>query len=455
MSFVRLRSSLLLLCCILCGALTSCLKEKALSVVVDFEYTLDGEFNTTPVTIIIENHTTGADQFEWTFEGGKPASSSDKNPGKVTFTTPGDHMITLRAWNHDLDDRQQVIVRVDSAVTVDFGYQILVNDFAPALVSFTNRTRGAGIYEWTFEGGTPATSTLASPGTVQFDTEGAHRITLKVSNGSETFTTEQTVTLTPTLLPDFTMVPSVDSEDMEAPLTAIVQNASRSSLSVAWQCPGGEIADPSAEQTTVRFTQPGTYTVTMIADNLKEKKSAQQQITVKPNSGLYTLTDMRLGISQAKNTVGCFFSADLQRVLTSNEIASANIGAVIDIGFFALNSMFDYCYFFSPDDAAESAFAAIPGAISTQVNNNSGNIITPASFELITTSADMNPYIFAPGTGTGSSNDSDYFTQGQLPAFVFFRTQDGRRGIIMVKEAIGVGAASYITADIKIEKRIR
>lgn len=82
----------------------------------------------------------GADYFEWTFEGGSPSTSSDKNPEQITFTTPGEHRITLHAWNHDLDDRKQIIVRVDSAVVVNFDYQVLVNDFAPALVGFTNRT---------------------------------------------------------------------------------------------------------------------------------------------------------------------------------------------------------------------------------------------------------------------------------------------------------------------------
>ena len=439
------------LTCFLSMILVSCLKETPLPVVVDFEYKLAGEYNTTPVTITLENKTTGADLFEWTFEGGTPSGSSDKNPGEVTFTKPGEHKITLSARNHDLDGYKQIVVRVDSAVAVDFDYQILVNDFAPALVNFANRTTGASTFEWTFEGGDPATSVLADPGIVRFAETGEHKVSLVVSNGSEIFRTGYTVMLKPELLPAFTTELAVGSADLEAPMTVIVTNTSRSSLSVTWQCPGGEIADPTADRTTIRFTQPGTYNIVMTADNLKEQKSTERQIAVNPNSGIYTLRDLHFGISQARNTVGSLFSADLQRVLKSAEVTSAN-GQAIDIGFFALNSTFDHCYFFSPDKAAESAFAEIPGATATQINNFNINNITRPAFELITQASDLNSYNFTPGTGHGSGNESDSFTLDQLPVFVVFRTHDGRRGVVMIKETVGNGSESYMVADIKIEK---
>ena len=432
--------------------LVSCLKETPLPVVVDFGYEITGEYNTTPLTITLENKTTGADLFEWTFEGGTPAVSSDKNPGEVTFTAPGEHRITLHARNNDLEDHKQIVVRVDPAVVVNFDYQILVNDFAPALVNFTNRTTGANTFEWTFEGGDPATSTLADPGIVRFADAGEHEVSLVVSNGSEMFRSDYTVILKPELLPGFTTEVAIGSRDLEAPMTVIVTNTSRSSLSVTWHCPGGEIADPAAEQTTIRFTEPGTYNIMMTADNLKEQKSAEQQVAVNPNSGIYTLRDLHFGISQAQNTVGCLFSADLQRVLKSAEV-TPDIGQAVDIGFFALNSAFDHCYFFSPDKATGSAFAEIQGATVTQINNINTNNITRSAFELITQASDLNSYNFAPGTGHGSGNEGDSFTLDQLPMFVVFKTQDGRRGIVMIKEAVRNGAESYIVADIKIEKR--
>jgi PKD repeat protein len=442
------------LCCaiLLLGTAVSCLKETVLRVVVDFDYTVEGDNNTTPLTISIENHTSGADTFEWTFEGGDPAQSSESNPGKITFTGPGEHRIVLTARNLQQQDSREIVVKVDSAVTAAFDCRVLVNDFAPAQVEIENLTTGASSYEWTFEGGEPSTSNLANPGIVLFREEGEHRISLKVSNGRELFTTERTVTLAPALLCDFTMTPAVFSEDMEAPLTAILKNTSRSSLSVLWQSPEGIIADKNAEETTIRFDRPGTYTVTLTADNLKERKISRQQITVAPSSGIFTIKDLYFGISQARNTIGCFYSARQGRVMRMNELTSAAAGASVEIGFFALNSSFNHCYFFSPDKAVESTFPAIPGAMATQVNNRSENDITEDSFEDITTAADMDTYDFTPYMISGPGDQGDAFSLDELPVFSFFVTEDGRRGIIMVKEAVSGGAESYAVADMKIEK---
>ena len=58
----------------------SCLKETELPVVINIGYTIVGEHHTTPLTIELENTTTGADLFEWTFENGTPATSNVRNP---------------------------------------------------------------------------------------------------------------------------------------------------------------------------------------------------------------------------------------------------------------------------------------------------------------------------------------------------------------------------------------
>ncbi|MDR2131283.1 MAG: PKD domain-containing protein [Odoribacteraceae bacterium] len=446
---------IILSCGIVCGTVTSCLKEKMLLVVADFEYANEGEYNTTPYTITFENKSTGADGFEWTFEGGDPAQSKSGNPGKVTFVQPGEHRITLRAWNHQHENSKEIVVRVDSAVVARFEPHVYVNDFAPALVGITNLTRGATSYEWTFEGGVPASSTLAAPGIVRFNGEGEHKITLRASNGSEMFTFEQTVTLRPTLLCDFTVTPVLVGGTMEAPLTAVLRNTSRSALSLAWHCAEGVIADLTAEETTVWFSREGTFTVTLTADNMKEQKSTQRHITVEPNRGIYSFNDLHFGISQARNTLGCLFCADPGRVLTSNEITSEEAGSAVDLGFFALNSSFDHCYFFSPDEAALSGFPVIPGATATQINSHSTwNNITRASFEQITAAAGMDAYVFAPYSG-GPGDRGDIFTLDELPVFSFFVTRDGRRGIAMIKEAVRDGVRSYAVVDIKIEKRIR
>lgn len=450
MPLLRIRKKCIFFClAALSAGAVSCLKETELPVHASFEHQIEGENQTTPVVISVTNTTTGADFYEWTFEGGSPAYSAEKTPEKITFSEPGEHLILLRAWNDTKEDIYRMTLRVDSAVTAGFDCEILMNDFAPVEVNITNTTRGASSYEWTFEGAETEHSTEAQPGIIRFAEGGTFKLSLKAYNGSEYFLAEKMITLQPTMKAEFSAVPVLADEDMQAPVTMIVKNLSRSSISHIWQCDGGQIADETADETTIRFTAPGTYTISLTTDNLKERQTVALQITVKENAGLHIFRDVHFGINEAKNTVGCFFAADEKRVLLSKEIVDAGIGKSIDIGFFALNSDFDYCYFFSPDKARESAFPSIPGAIRTAVQNlpKGGNTLTADAFGRIEKSEDMDIYSFAEGSS------SDYFGMDALPLFVYFRTEDGRRGIIHLKEAVRKEAQSYIVADIKMEKR--
>lgn len=446
---MRRRKKLGFCLCVLLVALSACLKETTLSVKASFDHQIEGANQTTPVVVEITNTSTGADFYEWIFEGGSPSESREKNPGKITFSVPGEHRMMLRAWNDTKEEISEKTIRVDSTVSVGFGYQVLVNDFAPATVKMTNTTKGASSYEWAFEGGTPATSTLANPGVIRFADEGKHRISLKAYNGSEYFETEKTFVLLPLLTSDFSIAPILSDRDMEAPLTAVVKNLSQNYLSLRWQCDGGIIQNATSDETTIRFKQPGTYTVSLLTDNLKEQHTVSKQITVKESCGIHTFKEIHFGISEAKNTVGCFFAADWQRVLLSSEIRDDQVGESIDVGFFALNSAFDHCYFFSPDRAREAAFVPIPGATKTRVQNlpGSGNQLSEDGFQQIAKATDMDAFDFAEG------NHADFFVLDKLPLFIFLQTEDGRRGIIYLKEAIRSGASSYIVTDIKIEKK--
>lgn len=429
--------------------LTACLKETSLPVKAVFEHQIEGENQTTPVKVNITNVSTGADFYEWTFEGGSPAESREKDPGQVVFSEPGEHRIKLRAWNDRQEEISETVVRVDSAVTVKFGYEVLINDYAPAEIRIGNLTRGASSFEWTFDGGTPATSALANPGIVRFADEGSHRIHLKVNNGSESFEIEKNFVLLPRLVSDFTWAPILVDEDMEAPLTATVKNLSKSCLSVKWQCEGGVIKNEVANETSIRFTQPGTYTIRLLTDNLKEQQTVSKQITVKESCGIHTFRDMQFGINQAKNTIGCFFAADQKKVVLFKNINTAETGKLIDFGFLAQNSDFDHCYFFSPHRAREAAFGDIAGATQTQIRNLPGNGNTPTKeqFDGITKASEMDAFDFTEGS------INDFFNLNQLPVFAFVRTEDGRRGIIRIKEMVRNGADSYVVTDIKIEKR--
>ena len=98
------------------------------------------------MTVKLQNNSYGADEYEWTFEGGAPASSRDRAPESVTFTEAGEHKIRLRVWNA-VDERiSEQVIRVDSAMSIDFDYAIAINDIAPGVVSISNKSRGGSRY---------------------------------------------------------------------------------------------------------------------------------------------------------------------------------------------------------------------------------------------------------------------------------------------------------------------
>jgi PKD repeat protein len=68
-----------------------------------------------------------------------------------------------------------------TAPSPDFTY-VLIDPCTPATVEYTALAPNANTWEWTFNGGTPAFSTLQNP-VVQYATGGVHNVTLEVSNG--------------------------------------------------------------------------------------------------------------------------------------------------------------------------------------------------------------------------------------------------------------------------------
>ena len=429
--------------------ISSCLKERAVPIASSFELTI-AEDKTSPVTVKLQNNSYGADEYEWTFEGGVPASSRDRAPESVTFTEAGEHKIRLRVWNA-VDERiSEQVIRVDSAMSIDFDYAIAINDIAPGVVSISNRSRGGSRYEWTFEGGEPSSSTNAYPSAVTFKDGGEHKIHLRVFNGSRYEELSKIFTLQAPMHADFSYTPSAVDQDWEAPLTLITKNLTTSGLTYEWQCAGATVHQAEAESTTIRFERAGTYKLVLLARNRKEEQRIEKTLTIKPNSGIIEQSDLKFGINEAKNTIGCFYSAYAGGVVTSKHIVDARLGDKVDFGFFALNSSFNYCYFFSPNEATASSFPPIAGALGVSFVHQPtsyGITLSDEDFESIKQAGDFNRFQH------WREASLKHFDKNSSPHFVLLRTADGRRGIVRVKRYVFAGAASYILADVKLEKR--
>ena len=429
--------------------LSSCLKETA--VPIESAFTIEAsEDKTSPVTILLKNESYGADEYEWTFEGGTPDRSNERIPAKVVFTQAGEHKITLRVRNAVEEKTSLQTIRVDSAMTIDFDFSIALNDIAPGVVSITNKSKGGSQYEWAFEGGVPSTCIKRFPEAITFAEGGEHKIRLRVFNGSKYEELTKTFTLRPSMQVDFSYKPSPVDLDWEAPLTLTTTNLTTGGLSYHWVCNGAQVLSPTKQTTSVRFEHPGTYKLQLTAGNGKEEKTVEKTIMIKPNTGIIKQNDVKFGINEAKNSIGCFYSAKFGGVLMSNQIAQDKLGVWVDFGFFALNSSFNYCYFFAPNQAKSNSFPEIDHAQGATFVNTPGAMginINDAVFENIKRASDLNRFT------KWSEMTQTSFSKSNISHFVLVRTADGRKGVIRVKKFVKDGVRSYIVADVILEKR--
>jgi len=134
-------------------------------------------------TDLTTNSPTG---WSWTFPGGTPNTSNVQNP-IVTYNTTGTYDVSLTATNKT----------GTGATTTKTGY-ITVSPIPAPVASFTANKTSLAVggtvtftdlstnnptdWAWTFEGGTPASSSAQNP-TVTYSTAGTYDVTLMVTNG--------------------------------------------------------------------------------------------------------------------------------------------------------------------------------------------------------------------------------------------------------------------------------
>ncbi len=128
--------------------------------------------------------------FKWTFQGGTPATSNQKNPGNIVYNTPGSYPVKLKVWNE---------FGADSITKTNFitasGTLLPVADFtadkfvlcSADVVHFTDHTSNCPItWNWQF---TPnsvtylnGTSNTSQNPVVQFNAPGAYDVQLSCFN---------------------------------------------------------------------------------------------------------------------------------------------------------------------------------------------------------------------------------------------------------------------------------
>lgn len=261
----------------------------------DFTFVVNGG------EVSFTNNSTNADSYNWEFGNGD--TSMDENP-MYTYTSSGTYEVVLSAISAcgTVTDTQDVVISL--APVADFSTVGDPTDCAEFTLEFTDQsTFNPTEWSWTFEGGTPATSTEQNP-SVTYSTAGAFDVTLTVTNaqGMNTTTVDDYVVAQGQIAADF--------EYTNAGLEVTFDNeSSAGSLSYVWDF--GDGMTSTGANPVYTYTEEGIYEVTLTTTGPCNSDVSTQMINLytTPTSGFMSdvvegCTDLTVSYSHtASNNV--------------------------------------------------------------------------------------------------------------------------------------------------------
>lgn len=166
------------------------------------EFSADITVVTTGSSVQFTDESTGDPTlWVWTFIGGTPGSYVGQTPPAVVYNTPGSYDVVLYVENAAGTSTKVKTdyIQVGSAPAADFSASP-TSLYAGETVDFTDLTaNGPETWEWSFEGGTPSSSTEQNPADILYSTPGIYAVTLTVTNmfGTDTLTKETYIDVLP------------------------------------------------------------------------------------------------------------------------------------------------------------------------------------------------------------------------------------------------------------------
>ena len=141
-------------------------------------------------------------------------------------------------------------------------------------IDYSNHTTGIpDIYSWTFEGGSPSSSSEANPNEILYDEEGTFNVSLTVSNdfGSDEITKEDYITVTSTPVPFINFSASDTNSCIITPVT-FLDLSLYEPTEWLWEFEPNTISfvegtTANSQNPIVEFEAPGYYTVSLTATN--------------------------------------------------------------------------------------------------------------------------------------------------------------------------------------------
>ncbi len=242
------------------------------------------------LTVSFTNTSVNATTSSWTFGDG--GTSTLTNPTH-TYATGGTYTVVLTSGNICGTVVNTQTVTLTSAPSAAFS-ATPTSGCAPLTVQFNNlSTGGATSYNWQFPGGTPSTSTAASPSVV-YSTPGTYSVTLTATNAAGNSTATQTNYITVYSGPTAAFTSSISGSTATFTNTTNVGTAP-GATTYLWNF-GDNSTNSTAANPTHTYTADGSYTVTLTATNSCGTTTFTQVVVIAtPPTANFTAT----------NTSGC------------------------------------------------------------------------------------------------------------------------------------------------------
>ena len=212
-----------------------------------------------PLTIGLDNTTTGADSYYWQFSDGENSAAFEP---PHTFTESGLHWVRLTATSAEGCVALQTQLNSVNAIAPVAAFSVSDTSNCPPLTAtFTNQTTGATSYQWIFGNGT--TSNQANP-SITINELGNYDVTLIAINSGgcrDTLHMENLLDVEHTLANYNPPAPVSGC----APFNASFELGNQSANSYLWDFGDGTTSTEASP--THLFDEPGDYTVSLLINN--------------------------------------------------------------------------------------------------------------------------------------------------------------------------------------------
>ena len=196
-------------------------------------------------------------QWNWSFPGGIPATSTEQNP-LVNYNTLGIYEVSLEASN---PFNSSTVTETNYIIILDVPTASFTFNETGNVISYNNTSTNANTYLWTFGDG--ETSMDENPSHTYAD-DGTYIVTLEATNACGTVATQETVTI-------ITPVTAGFSADITSGCAGLeVQFTDASSNNVTgwnWTFAGGTPSTSTEQNPMVIYNTPGTYAVVLEVNN--------------------------------------------------------------------------------------------------------------------------------------------------------------------------------------------